>query len=62
MTLKVAYKREDRPNEIGVLTLQTFNPKLFDTDASLTFSEKKDGSEAVNKVSAEIVNYQITES
>ena len=61
MTLKIAYKREDRPTEIAVLTFQTPDAKSFNLDASLSFAEKKDGSDTVKTISAEIVNYRVTE-
>ncbi|MBR4641545.1 MAG: hypothetical protein IKO74_02345 [Selenomonadaceae bacterium] len=62
MTLKIAYKREDRPTEIAVLTFQTSDEKSFDLDATLVFAEKKDGSDTVKTTNANVINYRITEA
>ena len=58
MVLKAAYTREDRPSEIFLLTFQTPDEKSFDTDATLTFAEKKDGSDAVKTITATLINYR----
>jgi len=60
MTLKIAYTREDRPKEIALLTFKTPNEKSLDLDATLTFTEKKYGTNAEKTIKANIINYHTT--
>ncbi len=62
MTIKIAFTRDDQHGKISVLSFSFDVSKSFDTDASLTFSEKKDGSDAVNIINASILNYEVTKS
>ena len=62
MMFQIAYKREDRPNEIAVMSLTFDSKKSFDLDAILSFKEKNDGSNTVKTTKANIINYHFNDS